>query len=95
MTDTSSVPNHCEDFPFKDQYHYHVLTRIPKIENDRTLREIFSKSPRYRKPQNVDLKHVEEDTLNGDDDGIFALCTVSCIFARYFYNLEKLVRQLF
>lgn len=41
------------------------------------------------------LKHVEEDMLNGDDDGIFALCTVSCIFQRYFYNLEKLVRQLF
>ena len=90
MIDTSSVPNHFEDSPFKDQYHYHVLTRIPKIENDRTLREIFSKNPRYRKPpQNVDLKHTEEDMVNGDDDGIFALCTVFCIFAQYFYDLEK------
>ena len=46
LIDPASVPCHCKDSPFKDQYHYHILTGNLKIVNDSKLLKIFSRDPK-------------------------------------------------
>ena len=55
LIDPYSVPCHCEDSPFKDQDHGHILTGNLKTVSDNKLRKIFSKGPRYRELKNLTL----------------------------------------
>ena len=58
-------PCNCENSPFKDRYHGHIITGDLRIIENNKLRKIICKGPKYRLPTPNNLDKAKENILNG------------------------------
>ena len=58
--DLSELPCHCNDSPYIDKNHGHIMTGDLKIIQNSKLRNLFSKGPKYREPKSFDWKKARE-----------------------------------
>ena len=47
----------CEKSVFRDKHHQHIVTGDLRVIEDKDLRKLFCKGPKYREPQNVNWDH--------------------------------------
>ena len=63
--DLSALPCKCNNSPYTDQHHGHIMTgNLSLIKNNR-LRALFSKGPKYREPKSVDWDKARECIRSG------------------------------
>ena len=48
------LPCNCENSPFKDAHHGHIVTGNLDIVSDSHLKKLFLKGPKYREPKSLD-----------------------------------------
>ena len=53
FNDPTAVPCSCENSPYRDPYHGHVITEKLGIVENNHLRKLFKKGPKYREPKKI------------------------------------------
>ena len=56
LRNPDSLPCKCNDFPFVDRYHKHIMTGHLQIIRNNVLRKLFIKGPKYREVRPINLK---------------------------------------
>ena len=75
VNDPTTVPCSCENSPYRDLYHGHVITRELGIVENNHLRKLFRKGRKYRKPKNIDFIKAKSCILVGLEDCIKKWCS--------------------
>ena len=65
INDLSVLPCNCENSPFVDKNHGHIMTGDLKIIQNAKLRKLISKGPKYREPKPMDWNKARESISNG------------------------------
>ena len=67
--DESTIPCHCNEFDdtFVDNHHHHILTGDLNIIENKKLRELISKGPKYREPCKIDFVEARSTIKTGID----------------------------
>ena len=65
VNDPTIVPCSCENSPYRDPYHGHVITGNLAIIKNNKLRKIFTKGPKYREPRKIDFLKAKACILDG------------------------------
>ena len=70
LNNTTSFPCDCQNSPFINQDHQHVITGNLEIVSDIKLRNLISKGPNYREPVQFSCSKGREEILKGIDNCI-------------------------
>ena len=65
VNDNSILPCQCNDSPFSDRDHRHIMTGNLKIIQNNKLRKLFTKGPKYREPKVTDWNEARKCILDG------------------------------
>ena len=64
VEDNNIYPCHCENSPFKDKDHGHIITGDLRIVTNNKLRKIISKGPKYRLPMSIKWDQAKTSLIN-------------------------------
>ena len=78
------LPCQCQDSPFSDKHHKHIVTGDLRLINNHTLRKIFSKGPKYRESRTIDLHKAKTCVLKGLEECVNGFCNKHGIHKSYF-----------
>ena len=67
LRNPDSLPCKCNDFPFVDRYHKHIMTGHLQIIRNNVLRKLFIKGPKYREVRLINLEKGKCCILEGLD----------------------------
>ena len=70
-----SLPCHCNNSPFIDKDHGHILTGDLRIVKNNKLRKILSKGPKFRQTQGLDFIKARQHILKGISECINNWCS--------------------
>ena len=65
LVNTDSLPCKCNDSPFVDKYHKHIVTGDLRIIKNNTLRKLFIKGPKYGEVRPVNREKAKRCILEG------------------------------
>ena len=74
INDLASFPCKCENSPYKDKHHGHVMTGDLGIIKNNKLRTLFAKGPKYREPKTLDWAKARESVRVGVNSCAEAWC---------------------
>ena len=74
VNDLNSLPCDCQNSPFKDSHHGHIITGDLRIVSNNKLRKILCKGPKFRENTHVDFNKAKKDITNGIDNCIASWC---------------------
>jgi len=93
LIDDSILPCECQNSPFQDQDHNHIITGNLEIIENHKLRNLISKGPKYREPVKFSIKAAKEEILKGLDDCIYAWSKREGIPLATFNDWKEMIRQ--
>ena len=74
LRDSSSLPCHCSDSPFKDDHHGHIISGDLRIIENNRLRKLFTKGPKYREGKLIDWNVTQESMISSVKECAQAWC---------------------
>ena len=74
LTNPDSLPCKCNNSPFVDKYHKHIVTGDLRIIKNNALRKLFIKGPKYREVRPINLEKAKRCILEGLHDCISSWC---------------------
>ena len=74
LTNPDSLPCKCNNSPFVDKYHKHMVTGDLRIIKNNALRKLFIKGPKYREVRPINLEKAKRCILEGLHNGISSWC---------------------
>ena len=63
LEDPSSLPCRCENSPFTDKHHHHIVSGDLRLIENNLLRKLFSRGPKYREKKFVNWNLTEEKMI--------------------------------
>ena len=75
MRNLNQFPCSCENSPFKDSHHGHIVTGDLRLIGNSKLRKLFSKGPKYRESPKINWNTVLESIQDGINEVITKWCT--------------------
>lgn len=63
LKDNTSLPCSCENSPFSDQHHHHIISGDLRLIENNQLRKLFTKGPKYRERKLIHWDKVEHQLL--------------------------------
>ena len=72
IANPNTLPCDCDQSPFKNHDHGHVVTGDLDIVSDPKLRKLIAKGPKYREPLPFSCEQARQDIIDGIDDCIDA-----------------------
>ena len=73
LANRNSIPCACENSPFKDPHHNHIITGDLRIVKNNKLRKLICKGPKYREPEPISWDKAKYSIINGLEDTINTL----------------------
>ena len=70
LANPNILPCECENSPFSDKNHKHIITGDLRLVSNNTLRKIFSRGPKFREHKAIDLSKAKSCILDGLEDCI-------------------------
>ena len=93
LHNNESISCHCQNSPFSDSHHGHIVTGDLKIIENLKLRNLLLKGPKYRQPHDLDFKKAKEHILMGLKECVEKWCNDKGVqknaFAEWFTVLEE------
>ena len=86
LTNPDSLPCICNNPPFVDRYHQHIVTGDLRIIKNNALREIFIKGPKYSEVRPINLEKAERCILEGMINGFQVGVTKMVLINFSFWN---------
>ena len=74
LTNPDSLPCKCNNSPFVNRHHKHIVMGDLRIIRTNVLRKIFIKGPKYRKVRPINLKKTKCCILEGLENCILSWC---------------------
>ena len=74
LTNFDNLPCDCENSPFKDNYHGHIVTGDLRIIKNNKLRKIICKGPKFRETKPISFEYAKNNISNGLNDCIRSWC---------------------
>ena len=74
LTNPASLPCKCNNSPFVDKYHKHIVTGDLRIIKNNALRKLFIKGPKYREVRPINLEKAKRCILEGLHNCISSWC---------------------
>ena len=74
LTNPDSLPCKCNNSPFVDKYHKHIVTGDLQIIKNNALRKLFIKGPKYREVRPINLEKAKRCILEGLHNCISSWC---------------------
>ena len=74
LTNPDSLPCKCNNSPFTDRHHKHIVTGDLRIIRNNALRKLFIKGPKYREVRPINLEKAKRCILEGFDNWISSWC---------------------
>ena len=65
IQDENIIPCNCENSPYKDSEHGHIITGDLRIIRNNKLRKLITKGPKYREPTNISWDKAKSSILDG------------------------------
>ena len=75
VNDPTTLPCNCENSPFKDDYHDHIITGDLRIIENNKLRKLMTKGPKFRENKDLDFDTARSKIIEGIDSCISTYCT--------------------
>ena len=70
LTNPDSLPCKCNNSPFADRHHKHIVKGVLRIIRNNVLRKLFIKGPKYREVRPINLEKGKRCILEGLDNCI-------------------------
>ena len=64
----------CQNSPFVDEHHGHVITGDLSIVENRKLKKLLSKGPNYREPKTINWRNAKKQILSSVSDFVNTQC---------------------
>ena len=74
LTNPDSLPCKCNNSPFADRHHKHIVTGVLRIIRNNVLRKLFIKGPKYREVRPINLEKAKHCKLEVLDNCISNWC---------------------
>ena len=74
LTNPDSLPHKCNNSPFVDKYHKHIVTGDLRIITNNALRKLFIKGTKYREVRLINLEIANRCMLEGLHNCISSWC---------------------
>ena len=74
IQDKSIFPCYCNNSPFKDPYHNHIVSGDLKIVTNNQLRKLLSKGPKFREPKPLNWSKAKESIVSGLSECVVSYC---------------------
>lgn len=74
LVNPNILPCECDNSPFVDKHHKHIISGDLRIISNNVLRKIFTKGPKYRQNKPVNLEKAKCCILNGLEDCVDTFC---------------------
>ena len=74
LTNPDSLPCTCNNSPFADRHHKHIVTGDLRTITNYVLRKLFINEPKYRQVRPIDLEKAKRRMLKGLDNCISSWC---------------------
>ena len=74
LTNPDSLPCKCNNSPFVDRYHKHIVTGDLRIIKNNAFRKLFIKGPNYREVRPINLEKSKRCILEGLHNCISSWC---------------------
>ena len=84
LSNPNSLPCECNNSPFADKHHKHIVTGDLRLISNSTLRKLLSKGPKYRESKPINLDKAKESILTGIDECVDNFCSKHGISKSYF-----------
>ena len=102
LADSSILPCSCADSSFVDAHHGHIITGDLSIVQNKKLRKLLVKGPKYRESEGICWNKARESIINGINDSIKKLTNSeripSSLFSEWkckvFEHLDNKIRAL-
>ena len=86
------LPFNCNNCPFVDRYHKHIVTGDLQIIKNNILRKLFIKGPKYREVRPIDLEKAKSCILEGLDNCILSWCYKNGVNKSFFLEWTNNVK---
>ena len=86
LTNPDSLPCKCNNSPFVDRYHKHIVTGDLRINKNNALRKIFIKGPKYSEVRSINLKEAKRCILKGLHNCISSWCYKNGVDKSFFFE---------
>ena len=95
LLDNSILPCNCQDSPFMDPYHKHIISGDLNIVADNKLRKLLSKGPNFRESRPLHWGKARESLLSGLDQCIDNYCRDNALnkvtMSPWLYKVTELI----
>ena len=88
LTNQDSLPCKCNNSPFVDRYHKHIVTGDLRIIKNNALRKLFIKGPKYREVRPINLEKAKRCILEGLHNCISSWCYKNGVDKSFFLELH-------
>lgn len=68
LKDNNIYPCECEQSPFKDEHHGHIVSGNLQLVSNNNLRKLISKGPKYREPAGINWDRCRKNIVDGLKD---------------------------
>ena len=92
LTNPDSLPCKCNNSPFADRHHKHIVTGDLQIIKNNILRKLFIKGPKYRKVRHINLEKTKLCILEGLDNFISSWCYKNGVDKSFFLEWTNNVK---
>ena len=86
------LPFNCNNCPFVDRYHKHIVTGDLQIIKNNILRKLFIKGPKYREVRPIDLEKAKRCILEGLHNCISSWCYKNGVDKSFFLEWTNNVK---
>ena len=92
LTNPDSLPCKCNNSPFVDKYHKHIVTGDLRIIKNNALRKLFIKGPKYKEVRPINLEKAKRCILEGLDNCISSWCYKNGVDKSFFLEWTNNVK---
>ena len=92
LTNPDSLPCKCNNSPFVDKYHKHIVTPDLRITKTNALRKIFIKRPKYREVRPINLEKAKRCILEGLHNCTLSWCYKNGVDKSFFLEWSNNVK---
>ena len=92
LTNPDSLPCKCNNSPFVDKYHKHIVTGDLRIIKNNALRKLFIKGPKYREVRPINLEKAKRCILEGLHNCISSWCYKNGVDKSFFLEWTNNVK---
>ena len=74
INDPATLPCNCENSPFKDDYHGHIISGDLRIIHNNKLRKLMTKGPKFRESKELNFDVARTKILEGIESCVNTYC---------------------